>query len=130
MKQITPPNRGYDAKVVIDEIEIGGQQNAALSQEVKIIDITNQIDGTWEDSIAGVKSWAVRCTGMSIKGESAFNKIKDAFNDGTKVDITLTDGNKTFKGKALISSFPIVANYNDTYVYNINFKGVGILNET
>lgn len=127
-KTVIPPNRGYDALVYIDDTEVAGQMNASVSQNTNIIDITNKITGEWEKSIAGRRSWEVRCSGLKIQGAAAFEKLQNAFNNGTEVNIKLSDDNISYQGQALISSFPLVANYNDTYTYNVIFKGVGILN--
>lgn len=45
MKQIVPPNRGYEAKIYIDNEEVAGQMNASLSQKAEVINITNKITG-------------------------------------------------------------------------------------
>lgn len=127
MRQIIPPNRGYDALISIDDTVVGGQINASLFQTVAVIDITNKITGEWEKSMAGVRSWEVNCSGLKIQGATAFEMMQTAFNNGSEVTIKLSDGNVEYSGKAIISSFPIVANYNDTYTYNVKFKGVGEL---
>lgn len=127
-KKILPTNRGIDAKVYINDVEIGGQQNAQLNRTVNVIDITNQITGEWEKSIAGTRSWALLCTGMNIKGAPAYELLKTAFDNGTEVDIKITDEDIEYSGRAIISSFPIVANYNNSYTYNIAFRGIGELN--
>ena len=127
-KQIIPPNRGYDALVYINNIEIAGQTNASVSQNTNVIDITNKITGEWENSIAGVRSWEVRCSGLTIKGAAAFEQLQNAFKNGDKVTIKLSDNNINYNGQAIIISFPLVANYNDTYTYNVVFRGVGALN--
>lgn len=129
-KQVIPPNRGYDALVYIDNIEVAGQMNASVSQTTNVIDITNKITGEWEESIAGTRSWEVRCNGLKIQGAAAFDRLQTAFKEGSKVNIKLSDNNINYSGEAIISSFPLVANYNDTYTYNVVFKGVGILNNS
>lgn len=127
-KTILPTHRGFDAKIYINDIEVGGQQNAQLNRTANIINITNKITGEWERSIAGTRSWTLTCSGMKIQGAAAYELLQTAFNNGEQVNIVMTDENITYAGSAIISSFPIVANYNDAYLYNIVFKGVGELN--
>ena len=64
---------------------------------------------------------------MFIKDDAAFTLLEDAFNAGTAITVSLTEGNKKYKGSALITSFPVAANYNDTYTYNIVLLGTGPL---
>lgn len=78
--------------------------------------------------MAGVRSWEVRCSGLKIQGAAAFDKMQTAFNNGNIINIRLTDENITYSGNVIITSFPIVANYNDTYTYNVTFRGIGAFN--
>lgn len=130
MKQILAPNRGYDVEITIDGISAGSQSNASLNQTAAIIDITNQIDNSWGDSLQGTKGWQVRCGTFIIKNEESFQKMQSAFDEGKKIDITIADDNIQYDGKVIITSFPIVLNYNDAFTYNIVFQGCGKLNRT
>lgn len=130
MKNILIPNRGYDVTITIDGIDAGGQSNASLAQTAAPIDITNQIDNAWGDSLQGTKKWQVTCGSFVIKNEEAFKQLQSAFDEGKKVDITIADDNIEYSGKAIITSFPIVINYNTVYTYSLVFQGCGKLERT
>ena len=127
MKQILPANKGVDAILFLEDKALAGQKNASLTRRMSPINITNKITGEWSDSLSGVKSWSVTCSGVFIKDEESFNILENAFNEGTSITVKLSDGNRSYQGKALITSFPMTANYNDTFTYNIGLTGVGEL---
>ena len=121
------PNRGIDAIVYIDDKPVGGQKNCILNRMMTPINITNKITGEWSDSIAGLKSWNLTCQGMFIKDEESFDKLEQAFYDGEKIKIKMSDNSRSYEGEALIVNFPITATYNDTFAYSITFIGAGEL---
>lgn len=121
------PNRGIDAIVYIDDKPVGGQKNCILNRMMTPINITNKITGEWSDSIAGLKSWNLTCQGMFIKDEESFDKLEQAFYNGEKIKIKMSDNSRSYEGEALIVNFPITATYNDTFAYSITFIGAGEL---
>ena len=124
---IHPATKGIDAILYLNDVPLGGQKNATLTRRISPIKITNKITGEWEDSIAGLRSWSVNCSGMFINGSESYDILESAFEDGTAITVKIKRNNKTYVGRALITSFPIVANYNDTFTYNIILTGVGKL---
>lgn len=121
------PNRGIDAIVYINDKPVGGQKNCVLNRMMTPINITNKITGEWSDSIAGLKSWNLTCQGMFIKDEESFDQLEQAFYNGEKVKVKMSDNNRSYEGEALIVNFPITATYNDTFAYSITFTGAGEL---
>lgn len=121
------PNRGIDAIVYIDDKPVGGQKNCILNRMMTPINITNKITGEWSDSIAGLKSWNLTCQGMFIKDEESFDQLEQAFYDGEKVKVKMSDNSRSYEGEALIVNFPITATYNDTFAYSVTFTGAGEL---
>lgn len=121
------PNRGIDAIVYINDKPVGGQKNCILNRMMTPINITNKITGEWSDSIAGLKSWNLTCQGMFIKDEESFDQLEQAFYNGEKVKVKMSDDNRSYEGEALIVNFPITATYNDTFAYSITFIGAGEL---
>ena len=121
------PNRGIDAIVYINDKPVGGQKNCVLNRMMTPINITNKITGEWSDSIAGLKSWNLTCQGMFIKDEESFDQLEQAFYNGEKVKVKMSDDNRSYEGEALIVNFPITATYNDTFAYSITFTGAGEL---
>ena len=127
MRQILPANKGVDAILYLGDKPLAGQKNATLTRRMSPINITNKITGEWENSISGTKSWSVTCSGMFIKDEESFDILENSFNSGSPIVIKLTDNNRNYEGKALITSFPLSANYNDAFTYNLTLTGIGEL---
>lgn len=126
-KIIRPPHKGIDAVVLINDKIIGGQQNCTLNRQMTPIKITNKINGTWDDSIAGTRSWSINCTGLFIKDQEAWNILENAFKTGQRVTVKLTDGTKNYTGEALVTRMPLKAIFNKAYTYSITLLGVGAL---
>lgn len=127
MKTIIPSNRGLQILIYIDGEKVCGQKDAILNQTANFSDISNRIEKKWEKSIVSERSWNIKCNGLVIKNADSFKKMETAFLNGTPIAIVLMDDDKKFTGKALISSFPLTANYNDSFLYNITLTGTGEL---
>ena len=126
-RTVTPTNQGVDAILSIDGVVLGGQKTAILNRTMSPINITNQINNDWQRNIAGTRAWSLTCGGMFIKGQEAFDVLEKAFYDGKEVTVTLTDNDRTYTGQAIITSFPVTANYNDAFMYSLIFLGTGPL---
>lgn len=127
-KQMKPTNRGINTILSIDGRVLGGQKNCILNRGAAAIDITNKINGDWQENMTGVKSWSLICSGLFIKDEQSFNILEDAFDTNSTIDVKLSDGNRSYYGKAIITNFPVTATYNEAFSYNINLMGSGPLN--
>lgn len=127
MKTIVPSNRGLQILIYIDGEKVCGQKDAILNQTANFSDISNRIEKKWEKSIVAERSWNIKCNGLVIKNAVSFKKMETAFLNGTPIAIVLMDDDKKFTGNALISSFPLTANYNDSFLYNITLTGTGEL---
>ena len=127
MKTIIPSNRGLQILIYIDGEKVCGQKDAILNQTANFSDISNRIEKKWEKSIVAERSWNIKCNGLVIKNADSFKKMETAFLNGTPIAIVLMDDDKKFTGNALISSCPLTANYNDSFLYNITLTGTGEL---
>lgn len=127
MKTIVPSNRGLQILIYINGEKVCGQKDAILNQTANFSDISNRIEKKWEKSIVAERSWNIKCNGLVIKNADSFKKMETAFLNGTPIAIVLMDDDKKFTGNALISSFPLTANYNDSFLYNITLTGTGEL---
>lgn len=123
MREILPSNRGIDLVIFINGEALAGQKSVTIKQNTAIIDITNQITKQWRRILPGVKSWNIDCNGLVIKNEKSFNKLEQAYLNNEAIEIQLTDGNKTFRGMAYISNFPINISYNNSFLYNLTLQG-------
>ena len=127
MKTIIPSNRGLQILIYIDGEKVCGQKDAILNQTANFSDVSNRIEKKWEKSIVAERSWNIKCNGLVIKNADSFKKMETAFLNGAPIAIVLMDDDKKFTGNALISSFPLTANYNDSFLYNITLTGTGEL---
>ena len=127
MKTIVPSNRGLQILIYIDGEKVCGQKDAILNQTANFSDVSNRIEKKWEKSIVAERSWNIKCNGLVIKNADSFKKMETAFLNGTPIAIVLMDDDKKFTGNALVSSFPLTANYNDSFLYNITLTGTGEL---
>ena len=127
MRVMRPPHKGVDAVLLINDKVIGGQENCTLNRQMSPIRITNQINGQWEESLAGLKSWSLRCSGVFIKDQEAWTLLETAFQTGQKVTVKLTDNFKAYTGEALVTQMPLNATFNKAYTYSLTLLGVGAL---
>ena len=122
-----PTNRGLDAILSIGDKIIGGQQNCILNRSASAINITNKINGDWQEYITGSKTWSLLCSGVFLKDEESLLLLEQAYNNGTPIDLKLTDGNRSYQGQAIITNFPVEAKFNAAFTYNLNLQGTGPL---
>ena len=127
MKQILPANKGVDAVVYFNNTPLAGQKNATINRRMNPINVTNKINGDWSTSLAGTKSWTLICDGMFIKDKESFDTLESVFSNGLSVNVEISDGDRKYTGRALVTSFPVAIKYNDTYAYNITLTGTGEL---
>lgn len=122
-----PMNKGIDLLLSVNGIKLGGQLNATLNRTMSPINVTNKINGDWEKSLSGTKSWNIVCSGLVVKDEEAFRQLEESFNAGTAVEVHLSDNNRTYEGTALITKFPVAAPYNTNFSYSITLLGISEL---
>lgn len=124
---VKPAGKGYDTVVSLNGKVLAGQKSAFLNRTKEVKDISNQILKDWATVVPATKSWNVTCTGMFIKDSECFNILENAFINNSLVTIKLEGCGKAYTGSAYISQFPLSANYDDTYSYNLTFIGNGAL---
>ena len=127
MSTLKPACKGLNVILSIDGKPLGGQQDAQLVRSMTPINITNRIDDEWSNSIAGIKSWSINCAGMHIKDSVSFEILENAFNTGSPIEVVLKGNEHEYKGRALITSFPVSAPYSSTCIYNLGLTGCGAL---
>lgn len=119
--------KGIDIVLKIDNKPVAGQQNATLNRAMSPIDITNQINGDWSESLAGVRTWRVVCDGLYVVSADSLTALEDAFMDNKEITASITIGNKNYFGRVLITDFPVSSIYNAQFKYNVSLLGVGEL---
>jgi TP901-1 family phage major tail protein len=123
----TNAKRGLDIIISIGDNVLGGQRGATLNRSSETIDITNKVSGGWTEKIASVKDWSVDCDGIFVVDDEALDAIETAVLSSTVVNVKIADANWGYKGKAIITDFPIEAAYDDAATYSLTLEGTGAL---
>ena len=127
LNQRTNMGRSVDVVIYLNNYPLGGQQGANLVRQAQVIDITNKINAEWSESLSGIKSWSIVCTGLYIVNDKSFALLEDAFMNNKPVEVSINVGSQQLKGKALITEFPLSAVFNKEFKYNLRLLGTGAL---
>lgn len=127
LNQRTNMGRSVDVVIYLNNYPLGGQQGANLVRQAQVIDITNKINAEWSESLSGIKSWSIVCTGLYIVNDNSFALLEDAFMNNKPVEVSINVGSQQLKGKALITEFPLSAVFNKEFKYNLRLLGIGAL---
>ena len=127
LNQRTNMGRSIDVVIYLNNYPLGGQQGANLVRQAQVIDITNKINAEWSESLSGIKSWSIVCTGLYIVNDNSFALLEDAFMNNKPVEVSINVGSQQLRGKALITEFPLSAVFNKEFKYNLRLLGTGAL---
>lgn len=121
-------------KVGSPAIAVGGQSGATLNRSMNVIETTDKTSGGWVTKVGGIKEWSVECEAFMVIGDEGYKALSDAFKDRSEIDVEMATGvgtgHVTFKGKALISDFPVEMAQDDAVTFSITLEGTGELVET
>ena len=106
---------------------LGGQQGASFSRQASIINITNKINGEWEENLTGTKSWSITCNGLYIINSHSLDQLEDAFFNNTPIEVSFSIGGKEYSGMGLVVDFPVSAVFNTEFKYSVKVLGTGEL---
>ena len=119
--------RSIDVVLIADGAPVAGQQGAMLNRSMSPIDITNQITGSWKESLGGLMSWNISCNGMYIKDNAGLRALEQAFLENKEITVKILVGNIHYTGQALITNFPLNAIFNTQFKYTLSLLGTGEL---
>lgn len=119
--------RSIDVVLIVDGAPVAGQQGATLNRSMSPIDITNQITGSWKESLGGLMSWNISCNGMYIKDNAGLRALEQAFLENKEITVKILVGNTYYTGQALITNFPLNAVFNTQFKYTLSLLGTGEL---
>ena len=119
--------RSIDVVLIADGAPVAGQQGAMLNRSMSPIDITNQITGSWKESLGGLMSWNISCNGMYIKDNAGLRALEQAFLENKEITVKILVGNIHYTGQALITYFPLNAVFNTQFKYTLSLLGTGEL---
>ena len=111
----------------IDGEYVAGQEGATLNRKNSPINITNQINGEWAESISGIKSWDLICNGTYVKNANGLLKLEDAFMNNKEIIVRIFVGKNIYEGRALITNFPLNVAFSSSLKYSISLLGTGAL---
>lgn len=117
-------------KVGSPAVIVGGQSGASISRSMNVIETTDKTSNGWITKIGGMKEWSTELEAFMVVGDAGFTALNTAFKNRTAVDVEVAVGGITFKGKALISDFPIELPMDDAVTFSISLEGDGELTET
>lgn len=121
--------QGFNVIIRVGDEMVAGQLNVGLTRSQSPIDITNKIKGEWKESLSGLKTWSINCSGVYVKDKQSLSLLEDAFMNDNVIEVIIERGNKVYKGNALITNFPLNAEYNNYYKYTLSLLGDGALEE-
>ena len=119
--------RSIDVVLIADGAPVAGQQGATLNRSMSPIDITNQITGSWKESLGGLMSWNISCNGMYIKDNAGLRALEQAFLENKEITVKILVGSIHYTGQALITNFPLNAVFNTQFKYTLSLLGTGEL---
>ena len=119
--------RSIGVVLMINDTPLAGQQNASLTRSVASIDITNKINGSWGESLPGLKTWKVSCGGIYVKNAESYKALESAFMNNEELTVKVMMDNQCYIGQALITNFPLNAVFNSQFKYTLQLLGTGEL---
>ena len=118
---------GIGVVLSVGDKVLAGQREVSLQRSADSINITNKINGNWQENLSGLKTWSIKCNGMYVLDSESFSLLEDAFMNNKDIDVKISIQDKIYKGKAIITRFPLSSVYNIQYKYTVNLLGDGAL---
>lgn len=121
--------QGINVILKVGDKIVGGQAGIQLDRKAQAIDITNKINGDWQENLSGLKTWSLSCQGVYLIDSEGYDLAEQAYlnNENIQVELQITD--KKYVGEAIITGFPLSSGYSTQYKYNIQLLGNGALEE-
>jgi len=131
MAQLKGVNVLLYADVNGTETLIGGQKNATLSLSADTIETTAKGDD-FRKYLQSFKSWTVSCDGLLVTGDSGFDALKQAFENGSEVSVVIKDADGKFNasGSAIVTSMEYSFPLDDMAGISVELQGTGSLTVT
>ncbi|MED4619451.1 phage major tail protein, TP901-1 family [Priestia megaterium] len=112
---------------------LGGQTGCTLNREADTIDVTDKTSGGFKSSLAGLISWSVDADGFVVLGDSAFEKIEEAFLNRQVVEVEIRVGASddtngvTYTGSGYLVDLPLEFSQDDAVTYSLSIEGASAL---
>ena len=108
-------------------IKVGGQGDATLTRSMGTIDVTDKDSQGWEEVLIGNRTAELEFDAFLIEDDAGFEALETAFEDRTEVDLRLTTPTQTYRGKFILTEFPIEAPKDDSATISFTLKANGAI---
>ena len=109
-------------------VAVAGQRSVSLERNMETMETTTKDSNGYKEFVSGLKDWSISADGVIINSDAGFNALEEAYVSGEEVEIQISTGSSSnYTGKAIITSFPIEAPYDDLATYSLSFQGTGAL---
>lgn len=119
--------KGIDVVVSLNGKPLAGMLQASFVRTARLIDITNKIDGAWEENLTGTKSWKITGNGFYLVNKDCYDLLNEAFNTNTAVAVTFDPAGSNYHGTALISKFSNEVAFDAQLKYSLELVGTGAI---
>ena len=112
-------------------LAISGQQDLTINRSAETIEVNSKsTEGGWKDSLAGAKEFSIEVGGLWVSSDEAHKALATAFRDSEPVCVKVYNGKTKkgmFGGLAVITDYPIEANFEDAVTFSCTLQGRGAL---
>ena len=105
---------------------LGGQRSATLKLTADSIDASCKTSDGWKDTIPGLSSWGIEGDALVLSGDSAYEKLLDAFLEKKSVNVKYTraDGSN-WNGSCTVTDLSEESPHDGVATYKITLEGIG-----
>lgn len=127
---------GVDFKIYVNKgqdnspeyVAVGGQRGGKLNRSGSEIDVTTKDTGGWKASKVGLLEWSIDGDGVFLESDEGFKALEGAFLQRKEVLVKMgTATGLHYKGKAVVTDFPLDMPYDNEITYSVKLKGTGAL---
>lgn len=109
--------------------KVGGQKDATVDRGASPIDVTDKDSGGWEESLIGIKNWAISFDTFLIEGsiDPGFAQMEADYEADNINNYRITTPNHTYTGKAIIEGLSFTGPLSDASSISFTLKGTAAL---
>lgn len=109
--------------------KVGGQKDVSIDRGASSIDVTDKDSGGWEESLAGIKNWAISFDAFLLEGadDPGFLQLEADYEAGNVQNFRITTPNHTYTGNALVEGLSFTGPLTDASSISFTLKGTAAL---